>query len=226
MQSFFFLVFGFLGGQQTAHFEETRFYNLRKRFGINCCVRSSRRSPAWQSLGIITIGPLIGNASGLYWLKNQYFLDLFAPKPPQNKPLMDKIRIDKWLRAARFYKTRSLATDEIGKGRVAINDQTVKASREVKVGDMVSARQGDVTRTVKVLGISDQRGAAPIAQALYEETTDSLQLREKISVQRRLSREPALSIEQGRPTKRNRRDLEKAKQVGWNDRWSASVDPD
>ncbi len=139
---------------------------------------------------------------------------------------MDKIRIDKWLWAARFYKTRSLATDEIGKGRVAINDQTVKASREVKVGDIVKARQGDITRTVKVLGISDQRGPAPTAQALYEETEDSLQLREKTSVERRLSREPALSIEQGRPTKRNRRDLEKAKQVGWNDRWSASLDPD
>ena len=91
---------------------------------------------------------------------------------------MDKIRIDKWLWAARFYKTRSLATDEIGKGRVAINDQTVKASREVKVGDTVKARQGDITRTVKVLGISDQRGPAPTAQALYEETNDSLQLRE------------------------------------------------
>jgi ribosome-associated heat shock protein Hsp15 len=61
---------------------------------------------------------------------------------------------------------------------------------------------------------------------MFEETLDSLQLREKVSVQRRLAREPALSIEQGRPTKRNRRDLEKAKQVGWNDRWSASVDPD
>ena len=139
---------------------------------------------------------------------------------------MDKIRIDKWLWAARFYKTRSLATDEIGKGRVAVNDQTVKASREVKVGDTVKARQGDITRTVKVLAISDQRGPAPVAQALYEETDDSLQLREKIRVQRSLSREPALSIDQGRPTKRNRRDLEKAKQVGWNDRWSASLDPD
>jgi len=115
---------------------------------------------------------------------------------------------------------------EIGKGRVAINDQTIKASREVKVGDTVKARQGDITRTVKVLAISDQRGPAPIAQALYEETHDSLELRDKISVQRRLSKEPALSIEQGRPTKRNRRDLEKAKQVGWNDRWSASLDTD
>ena len=137
---------------------------------------------------------------------------------------MDKIRIDKWLWAARFYKTRSLATDEIGKGRVAINGQSVKASREVKPGDEVSARQGDVTRTVKVLALRDVRGPAPVAQTLYEETPESLALREKASLQRRIAREPALSIEQGRPTKRNRRELEKAKEVGWNDRWSASVD--
>jgi ribosome-associated heat shock protein Hsp15 len=139
---------------------------------------------------------------------------------------MDKLRIDKWLWAARFYKTRSLATDEIGKGRVAINDQTVKASREVKVGDLIKARQGDITRTIRVLGLSDQRGSAPVAQALYEETTESTLARENSSLQRRLSREPALSIEQGRPTKRNRRDLEKAKQGGWNDRWSASLHGD
>ena len=133
---------------------------------------------------------------------------------------MDKIRIDKWLWAARFYKTRSLATDEIGKGRVAINDQTAKASREVKVGDMVSTRQGDITRTLKILALSDQRGPAPMAQALYEETPESIALREKISLQRRLAREPALSIEQGRPTKKDRRQIERA----WNDRWSAGID--
>ena len=137
---------------------------------------------------------------------------------------MDKIRIDKWLWAARFYKNRSLATDEIGKGRVEINGQTAKASRELKAGDMVSTRQGDITRTLRVLGLSDQRGPAPVAQAMYEETPESIALREKASIQRRLAREPALSIEQGRPTKRNRRELEKAKGVGWNDRWSASVD--
>jgi ribosome-associated heat shock protein Hsp15 len=117
-----------------------------------------------------------------------------------------------------------LATDEIGKGRVEINGQTAKASREVKVGDIVSTRQGDINRTLRVLGLSDQRGPAPMAQALYEETPESIALREKTSIQRRLAREPALSIEQGRPTKRNRRELEKAKGVGWNDRWSASVD--
>ena len=90
-----------------------------------------------------------------------------------------------------------------------------------------NARAANDTGSPEVqVAISDQRGPAPTAQALYEETNDSLELRNKISVQRRLSREPALSIEQGRPTKRNRRDLEKAKQVGWNDRWSASLDPD
>jgi ribosome-associated heat shock protein Hsp15 len=137
---------------------------------------------------------------------------------------MDKIRIDKWLWAARFYKTRSMATDEIGKGRVEVNGQTAKASREVKIGDRVSTRQGDITRTLQVLGLSDQRGPAPVAQALYKETPESITLREKTSLQRRLAKEPALSIEQGRPTKRNRRELEKAKGIGWNDRWSASVD--
>jgi ribosome-associated heat shock protein Hsp15 len=137
---------------------------------------------------------------------------------------MDKIRIDKWLWAARFYKTRSLATDDIGKGRVEVNEQTAKASREVKVGDTVKLRQGDVTRTINILALSDQRGPAPVAQQLYEETPESLALREKAVIQRRLAREPALSIEQGRPTKRNRRELEKAKQTGWNDRWSASLD--
>jgi ribosome-associated heat shock protein Hsp15 len=137
---------------------------------------------------------------------------------------MDKIRIDKWLWAARFYKTRSLATDEIGKGRVEVNDQTAKASREVKMGDTLKIRQGDVTRTIHVLGLSDQRGPAPVAQQLYEESPESLVLREKAAVQRRLAREPALSIEQGRPTKRNRRDLEKVKQGGWDDRWTARLD--
>ena len=103
---------------------------------------------------------------------------------------MDKIRIDKWLWAARFYKTRSLATDEIGKGRVEVNGQTAKASRDVKIGDTVSTRQGDITRTLKVLALSDQRGPAPVAQCLYEETTESIALREKASIQRRLAREP------------------------------------
>lgn len=130
------------------------------------------------------------------------------------------MRIDKWLWAARFYKTRSLAGDEIGKGRVQVNAQEAKPARDVKVGDTVAIRQGPVTRTVVVLGLSQQRGAAPVAQQLYEETSDSIRLRELAKEQRRLNTEPAASQEQGRPTKRDRRSLEKA----WDDRWSASID--
>ena len=133
---------------------------------------------------------------------------------------MDSLRIDKWLWAARFYKTRSLAADEIGKGRVQINRQDAKASREVKVGDTVCLRQGHTERTVKVLGISAVRGPAPVAQQLYEETPDSFVKRTREAELNRRAREPALSITQGRPTKRDRRDIQKV----WNDRWSASLD--
>jgi ribosome-associated heat shock protein Hsp15 len=137
---------------------------------------------------------------------------------------MDKLRIDKWLWAARFFKTRSLATDEIDKGRVEINGQEVKPAREVKVGDTVAIRREGVTRTVVVKGVSDVRGPAPVAQKLYEETPESVLERARAAEQRRFAREPALSIEHGRPTKRGRRELDEAR--GWGDRWSASVDDD
>ena len=135
---------------------------------------------------------------------------------------MDKLRIDKWLWAARFYKTRSLATDEIDKGRVRINDLEVKPAKEVKVGDMVVLRQGPVTRTLVVRGISDKRGGAPAAQLLYEETEASTKLREKLAEQQRL--EPANSLEHGRPTKRDRRSIDKVTTKSWGNRWSASAD--
>ena len=136
---------------------------------------------------------------------------------------MDKLRIDKWLWAARFYKTRSLAVEEIDKGRVKINDQGVKPAREVKVGDMLSLRQGTVLRTVVVLGISSQRGPAPVAQQLYEETAESLALRTQAAEQRHLHREPASSLLHGRPTKRDRRSLDDAQGTNWDSRWSAST---
>ena len=134
--------------------------------------------------------------------------------------MMDSLRIDKWLWAARFYKTRSLAADEIGKNRVQINGQDAKASREVKPGDRVRLRQGQVAREVVVRGISAMRGPAPVAQQLYEETPESIQARELVAQQRRVATEPALSIEQGRPTKRDRRQMDKA----WDERWSAGLD--
>lgn len=139
---------------------------------------------------------------------------------------MDKLRIDKWLWAARFYKTRSLATEEIDKGRVAINGQEAKPAREVKAGDTVAMRREGVTRTVLVKGVSAVRGPAPVAQQLYEETAESIAGREKAAEQRRFAREPSLAIEHGRPTKRGRRELDEAQRHGWGDRWSASVDDD
>jgi ribosome-associated heat shock protein Hsp15 len=135
------------------------------------------------------------------------------------------MRIDKWLWAARFYKTRTLASEETVKGRVEVNGQEVKPARELKIGDKVSLRQSSITRTVVVKGFSNVRGPAPAAQQLYEETPESIQAREKAAEQRRLAPEPALSIEQGRPTKRGRRELDDARR-GWGDRWSASVDGD
>lgn len=133
---------------------------------------------------------------------------------------MNALRIDKWLWAARFYKTRSIACDEIGKNRVQVNGQDAKPSKEVKVGDTVQLRQGAVLRTVQVLGLSGVRGPAPVAQLLYAETADSIEARQKAAEQHRLAREPALSIEQGRPTKRDRRQIDR----NWNDRWSAGID--
>ncbi len=133
---------------------------------------------------------------------------------------MNGVRIDKWLWAARFYKTRSLATEEVQKGHVQVNGADVKASREIRVGDRIVLLQAKLLRTVVVNGLSEQRGSATIAQQLYEETAESKKLREAEAERRRLSPEPALSIEGGRPTKRDRRDLQKS----WGDRWSASLD--
>ena len=128
----------------------------------------------------------------------------------------ERFRLDKWLWAARFYKTRALASDDIAHGRISVNGQPAKASRELRPGDRVVMRQGGVERTVDVRGLSQQRGPAPVAQALYEETADSIQARQRAAEARRA--EPASSIEQGRPTKRDRRQL-----ADWQ-RWSASID--
>lgn len=131
------------------------------------------------------------------------------------------VRLDKWLWAARFYKTRALAVDEIGKGRVQVNDQAAKPSRDIKPGDRVRLRQGPVEREVTVLGLSHVRGPAPVAQALYEETPESRAARERAAEARRLAPEPAQAIaegRQGRPTKQDRRRL-----AEW-DRWSAEID--
>ena len=138
----------------------------------------------------------------------------------QQLPTTDRVRLDKWLWAARFFKTRSLAADEIGKGRVEVNGQPAKASREVRPGDRVELRQGAVPRTVIVRALSEMRGPAPLAQGLYEETAESIALRERLADQRRQGVEPAHAIDPSRQTKRDRRQL-----ADWQ-RWSVSIDGD
>lgn len=132
------------------------------------------------------------------------------------------LRIDKWLWCARFFKTRSLAAEEIAKGRVRVNDAVAKASREVRAGDTVDLRQGRVPRTVVVRGISPARGPAPVAQLLYEETAESVAAREAAAERQRLAPEPAADLHDGRPTKRDRRDMDRTRD--WGSRWSASID--
>jgi len=133
------------------------------------------------------------------------------------------MRLDKWLWCARFYKTRSLAVEEIGKGRVTVNGQAAKAARELRVGDTVALRQGPVARTVVIRALSNMRGPAPVAQQLYEETPESIAARAQAAEARRLAPEPATALREGRPTKRDRRDMDDLRH-GWGERWSASLD--
>ncbi|MBP6579306.1 MAG: RNA-binding S4 domain-containing protein [Acidovorax sp.] len=134
----------------------------------------------------------------------------------------ETMRLDKWLWCARFYKTRSLATEEIAKGRVTVNGQAAKPARDLRCGDTVALRQGPVARTVLVRALSGARGPAPVAQLLYEETPESIAARERAAEQRRLAPEPAAALQEGRPTKRDRRSIDRARD--WGSRWSASID--
>ena len=139
---------------------------------------------------------------------------------PKDTATSDRVRIDKWLWAARFFKTRSLATDAVSRGQVQIKAQDIKPSREVRLGDVLTVWQAQVARTIVVTGLSEQRGAAPQAQLLYSETEESQQQRALQAERKRLAPEPAQAIAHGRPTKRDRRDLQKT----WDTRWSASID--
>ncbi len=136
----------------------------------------------------------------------------------------DRQRIDKWLWAARFFKTRALAVEQLDRGRVQVNGADAKPAREVKPGDVVQLQQGRDARIVTVKALSAMRGPAPVAQQLYEETEGSIAARALAAEQRRLAPEPAHAIAQGRPTKRDRRALDQRRGAAWGERWSASVD--
>lgn len=116
------------------------------------------------------------------------------------------VRLDKWLWAARFYKTRSLATAAVSAGEVRVARERVKPARDVKTGDELQIRRGDDVMDVVVRGLSSVRGPAPVAQGLYEESEESRQRRARAAERRALVREPALDLK-GRPTKRDARVL-------------------
>ena len=123
------------------------------------------------------------------------------------EPPMETVRIDKWLWAARFYKTRSAATEAVLSGHVHVNGTRVKPSKEIRSTDTVEVRVGDVRWTVVVTGVADKRGSARVAATLYDETPESLADRERHAVERRLARPPGADLG-SRPTKQARRRID------------------
>jgi ribosome-associated heat shock protein Hsp15 len=119
----------------------------------------------------------------------------------------EAVRIDKWLWAARFFKTRSAAQQAIEGGKVRLNGQGTKPAKELKSGDELVIRIGDYEWSVRVLTLSDKRGSATVARTLYEESEESQQKRALEVAKRRRFNEPASTLK-GRPTKRDRRTLD------------------
>ena len=125
----------------------------------------------------------------------------------------DKLRIDKWLWAARFFKTRGLAVAAIETGKVLVNGERVKPAKAVDVGDRVVIRLGPYQFVVEVLGLSDKRGPAPQAQKLYGETAESRKRREELAFERKAQAQ--IQTREGRPTKKERRDMDRFKNGAW-----------
>jgi ribosome-associated heat shock protein Hsp15 len=121
---------------------------------------------------------------------------------------MTGVRIDKWLWAARFFKTRSLAGRACELGRIEANGQAVKPAREVRVGDLLLIKNASGEFQVEILGLSEMRGPAPVAQKLYRETEESRELRIKLAEERKMM--PRIeSTREGKPSKRDRREIDR-----------------
>ena len=120
---------------------------------------------------------------------------------------MEQARVDKWLWAARFFRTRSAATMAVVGGRIHVNGARVKPSKEVRVGDTVEVTIRSLRRTVEVAGVADKRGPAAAAATLYVEAPESISAREEAALERRLARPPGADLG-ARPTKLARRRLE------------------
>ncbi|MCK4709106.1 MAG: RNA-binding protein [Gammaproteobacteria bacterium] len=122
---------------------------------------------------------------------------------------LEKLRIDKWLWAARFFKTRSLASDAVNGGKVHLNNDRVKAAKAIKVGDLLRIRRGDDIWVVKVLSLFEKRRQASLAQTMYEELEESVQQRENSAADRKAL--SASRVVSHRPSKKERRHIIKFK---------------
>lgn len=121
-----------------------------------------------------------------------------------------KVRLDKWLWAARFFKTRALAATAIETGKVEVNGERVKRAKQLQIGDSLRIRLGPYQHLVTVRAVSEQRGPAAIAAKLYEETEEGRKAREAMQLQMKVSRSVP-GYDRGRPTKKDRRDLERVR---------------
>lgn len=119
----------------------------------------------------------------------------------------DRIRLDKWLWAARFFKTRSLAAEAISGGKITVNGERAKPAKPVKPGDEIRVQLGQFQHVVMVRGLSERRGPASAAQTLYEETEESRAARARLAEQLRMAPSGLVYEEKGRPTKRDRREI-------------------
>lgn len=125
----------------------------------------------------------------------------------QQSDIIEKYRVDKWLFAARFFKTRSLAAEAIDRGRVIVNGQRIKPAKVLAIGDRLTIRINNFQYDIEVLDLSNIRGSATVAQQLYRETEESRKQRELQAT--RLKVHPQAFYTKGRPTKRDRRNIER-----------------
>lgn len=139
--------------------------------------------------------------------RDSYFSGM--TKPDRQAVGSSRVRIDKWLWAARFFKTRSLAVEAVAAGRVEVGEERVKPAKMIQVGDSVRVRVGPYEHTVAVRALSERRGPASVASSLYEETPASVAGRAKLLEQLRMAPAAFVYEEKGRPTKRDRREIDR-----------------
>jgi len=132
------------------------------------------------------------------------------PRPESADPATaGRVRVDKWLWAARFFKTRSLAADAVAAGKVDVNGERVKPAKLLQLGDELRIRLGPYQHVVHVRGLSERRGPASVAVTLYEETAESVAARARLAEQLRMAPAAFVYEEKGRPTKRDRREIDR-----------------